>query len=177
MSALRRHAAPGIAVLALAIAGAGGCAAGADANGSPAFRAGDLTVDHVVAPAPVGDAVAALYFRVASAGAADTLDSIATPAARNATLHEQMLHDGAMAMHAAPPLAVPAGGSVELAPGGTHVMLEGLTGSIAAGDSIPVTLTFRRAGTLSVVARVVTYAQLEGALAPPADSMRPGARP
>jgi copper(I)-binding protein len=176
MSAWRGHAASGAAVLALVIAGAGGCAAGDDATGSPSFRAGDLTIDHVVAPAPVGDAVAALYFRVASAGAADTLDSIATPAARSATLHEQMLHDGGMVMHAAPPLAVPAGGSAELAPGGTHVMLEGLTRSIAAGDSIPVTLTFRRAGALRVVARVVSYAQLEGALAPLADSMRSGAK-
>jgi copper(I)-binding protein len=45
---------------------------------------------------------------------------------------------------------VPAGGSVELKPGGYHVMLMKLAAPIAAGDSVPVTLTFERAGEVQV---------------------------
>jgi len=38
----------------------------------------------------------------------------------------------------------------ELQPGGFHVMLMGLTGPLEEGGHFPVTLTFERAGTVTV---------------------------
>jgi copper(I)-binding protein len=45
---------------------------------------------------------------------------------------------------------IPAGGSVQLKPGGYHIMLMELAAPIAAGDTVPVTLTFEKAGEVTV---------------------------
>lgn len=47
-------------------------------------------------------------------------------------------------------IKVPAGGSVTLKPGGYHVMLMELAKPITAGESVPLTLTFEKAGTVKV---------------------------
>jgi len=51
-------------------------------------------------------------------------------------------------------IEVPAGGQVELKPGGYHVMLIGLTRDLAVGDTFPVTLEFASGNTLAVEAEV-----------------------
>ncbi len=58
--------------------------------------------------------------------------------------------DSMKGMKAVPSIKVPAGGSVELKPGGYHIMLEQLKGPITAGQKIPLTLTFAKAGTVEV---------------------------
>ena len=45
---------------------------------------------------------------------------------------------------------VPAGGTAELKPGGLHVMLIGLSQPLTLGTKIPLTLTFERAGPVTV---------------------------
>jgi copper(I)-binding protein len=52
-------------------------------------------------------------------------------------------------------LAIPAGETVTLAPGGYHLMFMELDGALEAGGSVDVTLTFERAGevTLSMPVR------------------------
>lgn len=50
-------------------------------------------------------------------------------------------------------LAIPAHGSVALAPMGTHVMIEGL-GPVAAGSRLTLRLTFATSPSLDVVADV-----------------------
>lgn len=49
---------------------------------------------------------------------------------------------------------VPAGGQVTFEPGGFHVMVMDLNDALAGGDQLPVTLTFERAGDISVTAEV-----------------------
>lgn len=49
---------------------------------------------------------------------------------------------------------VPAGESVDLAPGGYHVMLIDLAAPLAAGAEVPITLTFEKAGDIVVTAVV-----------------------
>ena len=51
-------------------------------------------------------------------------------------------------------IVIPAGGTVTLEPGGYHVMLMGLTGDLAAGQVVRLTLTFRTAGAIGVSAEV-----------------------
>lgn len=43
-------------------------------------------------------------------------------------------------------LAIPAGSSVELKPGGTHIMLMGLEAPLPEGDSLRLTLRFEKSG-------------------------------
>ena len=59
-----------------------------------------------------------------------------------------------MEMREVDSIAVPAGETVTLKPGGYHVMLLQLAEPLAAGASIDVTLTFEEAGDVEVVAEV-----------------------
>jgi periplasmic copper chaperone A len=59
-----------------------------------------------------------------------------------------------MAMQQVDSVAVPAGATVVFAPGGYHVMLVDLVKPLEVGQTIPLTLTFAKAGTLEVTATV-----------------------
>jgi hypothetical protein len=61
---------------------------------------------------------------------------------------------GMMSMKQVDAVPVPAGETVELKPGGYHVMLIGLTKDLSAGDTLDVTLTFEPGGTVDVSAEV-----------------------
>ncbi|MBS1837464.1 MAG: copper chaperone PCu(A)C [Actinobacteria bacterium] len=61
---------------------------------------------------------------------------------------------GMMTMQPVEKIPVPADGSVELKPGGLHVMLFGLKKDLAVGMTVPVTLTFEKAGQIQVTAEV-----------------------
>jgi copper(I)-binding protein len=51
-------------------------------------------------------------------------------------------------------LPMPHDSEVVVAPGGTHIMLTGLTGAAQPGDLLPVTMVFREAGSLDFEAPV-----------------------
>ena len=51
-------------------------------------------------------------------------------------------------------LEIPAGGTVELKPGGYHIMLIGLTRELVVGEKIDITLKFEKAGDVKVTAEV-----------------------
>ena len=61
---------------------------------------------------------------------------------------------GAMVMRQIMSLPLPAGETVELAPGGYHVMLIGLVDPLEVGDSIDVTLTMASGAVRTVTAEV-----------------------
>lgn len=64
-------------------------------------------------------------------------------------LHEMATKDGAMVMQQKQGgFVVPAGGSIELKPGGNHVMFMDLTKPITAGSKVPVTLITSDGGIL-----------------------------
>lgn len=54
-------------------------------------------------------------------------------------------HDGVMKMREHGQLEISAGQTVELAPGGLHLMLMGLKKPLAAGETLTVKLTFEDA--------------------------------
>ena len=47
-------------------------------------------------------------------------------------------------------VAIPAGGTMTLKPRGYHLLLHGLEAPLAKGSTLPVTLTFEKAGTVAV---------------------------
>lgn len=69
--------------------------------------------------------VGAVYLKLVNSGqAADRLVAIETDAASSAETHETVVEDGVMRMVPRPEgFEIPAGGSVELVPGGKHIML------------------------------------------------------
>ena len=81
----------------------------------------------------------------------DRLLSASSPAADSVEIHEMSMNDGVMRMRAlGDGLAIPAGTTVELAPGGTHLMLIGVHEALVAGQTVPVELRFEKAGTTTV---------------------------
>lgn len=77
--------------------------------------------------------------------ASDTrLVSARSPAAAKAEVHEMKMDGDIMRMRQISALALPAGQSVALSPGGYHIMLLDLAQQVKAGDSIPLTLLFSR---------------------------------
>lgn len=68
-----------------------------------------------------------------------------------AMIHESREVDGVMTMAHVEAVEIEAGGTVRFAPGGLHVMIMGLApGEFAAGDTVPVTLIFDKAGEVAV---------------------------
>ena len=73
------------------------------------------------------------------------LVAAASPVAKIVEIHEMTMDGGVMKMRAIPKLDLPAGKATELKPGGYHVMLMALTKPLAAGETVPITLTFEDA--------------------------------
>lgn len=142
--------------LVLAVAACGGATAGDPVPGSGTGAGSDLTVDVAWARASsrIGGITAA-YLSISNGGStADRLVGVATPVAEVVEIHETVRSDGMMGMRPVAFVPIPAGGTVTMAPGGTHVMLIGLTSELRAGSSFQITLTFERAGTVAATVGV-----------------------
>ena len=103
-----------------------------------------------------GQTNGAAYFTIVTMGSeGDRLVSITTPAASMAIIHGSSNSNGVMAMRMMADLPVPGSATVTLAPLGTHLMLTGLSAPLHAGDRVPLTLRFARAGARQVDAAVL----------------------
>jgi hypothetical protein len=69
-------------------------------------------------------------------------------------IHETQLVGGVSTMRPHEPLVIAPGASVELAPGGLHVMLHDLAHPLAVGEQVPLELLLEGGGRLEVSARV-----------------------
>ncbi|WP_164696720.1 copper chaperone PCu(A)C [Falsiroseomonas algicola] len=91
------------------------------------------------------------FMTLRNAGAtADRLVAARAGIARTVELHTHINDNGVMRMRPVPGIEVPAGGEVQLRPGGFHLMLIGLTAPLRQGERVPVTLVFERAGEVQV---------------------------
>ena len=72
-----------------------------------------------------------------------TLVAVRTPAATVAEVHEMKMDGDVMRMRALAALPLPVGQTVELKPGGYHLMLQQLKGPLVKGTEVPVTLEFQ----------------------------------
>jgi copper(I)-binding protein len=88
-------------------------------------------------------------------GIGDRLVSVATDRASMAMIHEGGMENGVARMRMVHSLDIPATAQVKLAPGGNHIMLEGLKAPLAAGDSFELTMQFERSGKIAIPVAVV----------------------
>ena len=84
-------------------------------------------------------------FMTLTPAADQKLVAAASPVAKIVEIHEMAMDGGVMKMRAVPKLDLPAGKATELKPGGYHVMLMALAKPLAAGETVPITLTFEDA--------------------------------
>jgi len=80
----------------------------------------------------------------------ETLVGASSDAAESAELHETLREGDVMRMRPVAKLEVPAGGVLEMKPGGFHLMLINLKHALRPGERIHVTLTFDHAAPLTV---------------------------
>jgi copper(I)-binding protein len=86
----------------------------------------------------------AVFVKIDNAGQPETLLSASSPEAQTATLSERY-----------GPLAVPADSTASLAADGVFLQLNDLSGSLDDGRTVPISLTFAHAGTLTTRARII----------------------
>jgi copper(I)-binding protein len=120
--------------------------------GAHDYRIDSLTIDHPFARAtPPGARIGGAFFTIKNSGAkADKLIAVASPAAATAEIHSMAMEGNVMRMHPVVALDVPPGSTVALRPGGFHLMLFDLKQPLKAGDVVPLTLTFEKAGAIVV---------------------------
>lgn len=117
------------------------------------------TTIEIIAPwaraTPGGAQTAAAYMTLMNKGAgADRLLAVATPVAKTAALHKTENRNGVMQMLPVEGVDLPPGSQAVFKPGGYHIMLMGLTHPLAEGQSFPLTLTFAKAGEITVAVKV-----------------------
>lgn len=118
------------------------------------IKAGALQMEAPWLRATPGSAkVGAGYLRITNAGSeADRLVGASMPLAARGEVHEMMMQNGVMHMAAlAQGLPIPPGKTVELKPGGFHLMFLDLKGSLKEGQHVDVTLMFEKAGSVTVI--------------------------
>ena len=128
-------------------------------------KVGSIKVDHAYIRATVpGQQVAGGFMKIENKGIADQLLSASSPAAGEVQLHEMAMEGSVMKMRQVKDIPVPAGGSVELKPGGLHLMLMNIKAPLAAGESVLVKLKFAKAGEVEVKMPVNAMGQAGGAM-------------
>jgi periplasmic copper chaperone A len=101
---------------------------------------------------PPGAKTAVGYMTIRNKSAApDHLISAASPLAARVETHVH-IHDGdVMRMRQVKSYDIPANGSLELKPGGAHLMFVDIKRAFKEGEKVPLTLRFERAGEMKVM--------------------------
>jgi copper(I)-binding protein len=112
---------------------------------------GALRISHPWAKPAMAGRAGACYLTITNTGKAPAmLARAASPAAARVTIHEMRMEGAVMRMRTLASLTIAPGATVTLAPGGYHLMLEGLKRELKPGDRVPLTLTFARGGQVTV---------------------------
>ncbi|WP_442879841.1 copper chaperone PCu(A)C [Aurantimonas sp. E1-2-R+4] len=120
---------------------------------------GDLVVSGGFARAMLpGAKVGGGYLTIANQGStADRLVSMSSAAAGRVELHEMAMEGEVMRMRALKEgLAIAAGETISLMPGGHHLMFMDIVEPFREGASVAVTLTFEHAGSVEAVLAVLS---------------------
>jgi len=127
------------------------------------YMLGALHIEHPWARATAASAkTGAAYFVVENTGTEpDRLVAASTAAAERAEIHIHETVDGVAAMKMLEAVDVAPGSPTVFAPGGLHVMLFGLKAPLVQGERFPLTLTFERAGSVTVEVAVEAAGALE----------------
>jgi periplasmic copper chaperone A len=124
---------------------------------APDQRSADIAVSNgwtrEIAP---GQSAGAVYLTVANKGeGSDRLVNVKTTLG-DASLHMTSSADGVARMRPLDDgIEIPPRSTVELKPGGTHIMVTGIQRRPPAGQSIELTLGFERSGKRPVMVRVI----------------------
>ncbi|WP_426180639.1 copper chaperone PCu(A)C [Rhizorhabdus sp. FW153] len=125
---------------------------GTHADQSEVQASGPIVIVDPWAPAmPGGASTGAAYLTIVNnQPVEDRLIAASSPWAERVTLHASKVDNGIARMRDLDALPIPGRGQATLQPGVYHLMFEGLYAPLVAGDTLPMTLTFERAGKVEV---------------------------
>jgi copper(I)-binding protein len=109
-------------------------------------------------PTVQGQAAGGGFLKITGGAAADKLVAASAGVSRTVELHSMVMEGDVMRMREIGTIDVPAGKTVELKPGGLHVMFIGIHKPLKVGDSFPLSLRFEKAGEVKVEMKVMTQA-------------------
>ena len=118
-----------------------------------AYKLGDLEISGGFARATLPNApVGGGFLTITNHGATDDrLVSAASPLAGEVQLHDMSMDGSVMKMTELPDgVPLPAGKTVSFSPDGLHIMFMHLASRFIQGKTVPVTLTFARAGRIDI---------------------------
>ncbi|MBX5045502.1 DUF1775 domain-containing protein [Rhizobium lentis] len=131
----------------------------AAASAGETINTGDLEISGGFAKAMLpGQPVGGGFFTVKNNGKTDDrLVSVSSPASGEVQIHEMVTKDNVMRMRQLKEgLAIAAGQTVKLEPGNLHLMFQKVKTPFKQGDTVPVTLTFEKAGKVDLVLQVLS---------------------
>lgn len=139
----------------------GGPVGGAPAASAPALVSQNgIEIRQAILRLPGGGtsgvATLAGYMLIQNTGSADdSLIGVQADFAEMSMLHESLVDsNGVASMNMLDAIPVPAGGTVELKPGGLHIMFVGLKRELKVGETVSLVLQFKNAGLVLVAAQV-----------------------
>jgi copper(I)-binding protein len=128
-------------------------------------KVGSIKVENAYTRATVpGQMAAGGFMKIENKGIADQLVSASSPVAGEVQLHEMAMDGNVMRMRQVKDIALPAGGALELKPGGLHLMFMNIKAPLAVGETVPVKLKFAKAGEVEVKMPVNAMGQQGGAM-------------
>ena len=121
-------------------------------SGSPNVQTANAWARETVA----GQSSTAAYLTVTNDGTADDrLVGVSVPEPAKASIHATENSGGISRMREmSSGVAVPAGSTIELKPGGTHVMITGLQAPLRRGQTLKLSLRFEKSGEKPIDVRV-----------------------
>jgi copper(I)-binding protein len=134
-----------------------------------------MVMDPWARPTVAVQKTGAAYLTLHNAGETDDrLTGARSAVAEKVSLHESSIDAAGIArMRPVAAIDAPAGGMVELTPGGVHLMLEALREPLEKGSSFPLTLVFEKAGEVTVEVRVEDRRQRSGEMDHPMHGQEP----
>ena len=99
---------------------------------------------------------------VNGAAEADRLVGAEAGVAERVEIHTHIDDNGVMRMRRVEGVDLPAGGTVELKPGGYHVMFMGLHKPLKKGEKFPMTLVFEKAGKIATEVEIMDVGSMRG---------------
>ncbi len=112
-------------------------------------------LDPYVRAMPPGQSVSAAFLGLSNTGKKDhALVAAETSVAMMVELHEHTMAEGMMQMRKVEKIDLPAGATVELKPGGLHIMLINLKSQLKPGDEVEIILIYGDGSKATVQAPV-----------------------
>lgn len=130
--------------------------------GAATATAGTIEISGAYArPMLPGQPVGGGYLTISNSGAqADRLLSVLSPLAGSVELHEMAMNGQVMTMRRIEGgIEIPPGKTVDLGPGGMHLMFMKVKAPFEKGSSVPVRLVFEKAGPIDVTLPVMALGQ------------------